>query len=61
MNDYNAAEFKTICANLGIETRLVHLDGRDEIVIDRDGINKLIAAGLLPADNIPEPKIGGAR
>jgi len=48
---FDAAGFKAICAELGIKTHVVtDTFGRRDVQIDRDGLNKLIAAGLLPED-----------
>jgi hypothetical protein len=50
-DDFDAAGFKAVCAALDIETQVVtDAFGRPDVRIDRDGLNKLIAAGLLPED-----------
>ncbi|NUP46175.1 MAG: hypothetical protein HOW97_02505 [Catenulispora sp.] len=50
-DDFDIARFKALCAHLGIETHVVtDTFGRQDVQIDRDGLNKLIAAGLLPED-----------
>jgi hypothetical protein len=50
-DDFDAAGFKAVCAALGIETRVItDAFGRPDVAIDRDGLNKLIRAGLLPED-----------
>lgn len=50
-DDFDIAGFKTLCAQLGIETYVItDTFGRQDVRIDRDGLNKLIAAGLLPED-----------
>jgi hypothetical protein len=58
-NPFDAAGFKAVCAALDIETRVVtDTFGRQDVQIDRDGLNKLIAAGLLPEDPSDLPAWG---
>jgi hypothetical protein len=55
-DDFDAARFKAVCAALDIETQMVtDTFGRPDVRIDRDGLNKLIAAGLLPEDPTGHP------
>lgn len=50
-DDFDAAAFKAVCAELGIETHVVtDAFGRKDVQIGRDGLNKLIEVGLLPED-----------
>lgn len=50
-DDFEAARFKAACAALDIETQTVtDAFGRTDVRINRDGLNKLIQAGLLPED-----------
>jgi hypothetical protein len=56
---FDAAGFKALCAELDIETQVVtDTFGRQDVRIDRDGLNKLIAAGLLPEDPSDLPAWG---
>lgn len=52
MNDsFEVARFKAVCAGLDIETQVVtDTFGRQDVLITRDGVDKLIQAGLLPED-----------
>jgi hypothetical protein len=50
-DEFDVSAFKALCAHLGIQTRVVtDAFGRQDVQIDRGGLNKLIAAGLLPED-----------
>lgn len=50
-DSFDAAGFKALCAELEIETHVVtDTFGRQDVQIGRDGLDKLIAAGLLPED-----------
>ena len=50
-DDFNPFEFRALCNTLGIKTHVTtDAFGRTDLAIDRDGLNKLIAAGLLPED-----------
>lgn len=53
------AEFKALCAVLGVETRpRTDTFGRPDLAIDREGLQKLIEAGLLPDDPAKLPGWG---
>lgn len=55
-DDFDVARFKAACAHLGIETQVVtDAFGRQDVRIDRDGLNTLIAAGLLSEDPTNHP------
>ncbi|MGW2048655.1 hypothetical protein ACWCPF_26240 [Streptomyces sp. NPDC001858] len=54
--DSFVADFKALCAALNIETvTATDTFGRQDVQIARDGLNKLIAAGLLPEDPTTHP------
>jgi hypothetical protein len=51
VSDTDSAGFKALCASLGVQTYAkTDAFGRPDIAIDREGLNKLIAAGVLPED-----------
>ncbi|MEU1273071.1 hypothetical protein [Streptomyces sp. NPDC005799] len=55
-DSFDVAAFKSLCAALDIETHVVtDTFGRQDVRIDRNGLNKLIAAGLLPEDPTTHP------
>ncbi|MFD3531958.1 hypothetical protein [Streptomyces sp. NPDC058664] len=51
MSETDFAGFKALCAALGVQTySKTDAFGRPDIAVDREGLNKLIAAGVLPED-----------
>jgi hypothetical protein len=51
VSETDFAGFKALCALLGVQTySKTDAFGRPDVAVDREGLNKLIAAGLLPED-----------